>query len=213
VMMHLSNQLSLKLKPEIYKVYFRESINKMRRIFIAVKVEAEESLLKLISSLKSRLSNESIKWTNPDNIHITLSFLGDTEENLIKVIKSMLKDKCEGSGKFELIIRGSGVFRNLNDPKIIWIGIEPSEKLMRLNGFIMKGLKELGVSMEERPFKPHLTIGRIKHLNDKESLEALMEKYRDSEIQKTRVNEVILYESILLQSGPVYKPITRFNLE
>jgi 2'-5' RNA ligase len=185
----------------------------MRRIFIAVKVEAEESLLKLISSLKSRLSNENIKWTNPDNIHITLSFLGDTEENLIKVIKSILKEKCEGSGKFELIIRGSGVFRNLNDPRIIWIGIEPSEKLMRLNGFIMKGLKELGIKMEERPFKPHLTIGRIKHLNDKESLEALMEKYQDSEIQRIRVNEVILYESILLQSGPVYKPITRFNLE
>ena len=125
----------------------------------------------------------------------------------------MLKEKCEGSGKFELIIRGSGVFRNLNDPRIIWIGIEPSEKLMRLNGFIMKGLKELGVSTEERPFKPHLTIGRIKHLNDKESLEALMEKYQDSEIQRIRVNEVILYESILLQSGPVYKPIAEINLE
>lgn len=185
----------------------------MRRTFIAVKVEAEESLLKLISSLKSRLSNESIKWTNPDNIHITLSFLGDTEENLIDRIKIMLKEKSEGSGKFELIIRGSGVFRNLNDPRIIWIGIEPSEILMRLNGIILKGLKELGVNTEERPFKPHLTIGRIKHLNDKESLEALMEKYQDSEIQRTRVTEVILFESILLQSGPVYKPITRINLE
>ncbi len=185
----------------------------MRRIFIALKVEAEESLLKMISTLKSRLSNESIKWTNPDNIHITLSFLGDTEENLIKVIKTMLNEKCKGSGKFELIIRGSGVFKNLSDPRIIWIGIEPSEKLMRLNGFIMKGLKELGINTEERPFKPHLTIGRIKHLNDKKSLEAVMEKYQDSEIQNTGVNEVILYESILLQSGPVYKPIAKFSLE
>jgi 2'-5' RNA ligase len=158
------------------------------------------------------LSNESIKWTNPDNIHITLSFLGDTEENLIDRIKIMLKEKCEGSGKFELIIRGSGLFRNLNDPRIIWIGIEPSEKLIRLNNFILKGLKELGVNTEERPFNPHVTIGRIKHLNDKETLVALMEKYQDSEIQRTRVIEVILFESILLQSGPVYKPITRINL-
>jgi 2'-5' RNA ligase len=74
-------------------------------------------------------------------------------------------------------------------------------------------LKELGVNTEERPFKPHLTIGRIKHLNDKKSLEAVMEKYQDSEIQNTGVNEVILYESILLQSGPVYKPIAKFSLE
>ena len=57
----------------------------------------------------------------------------------------MLKEKCEGSGKFELIIKGSGVFRNLDDPRIIWTGIEPSEKLIQLNAIIMNGLKELDI--------------------------------------------------------------------
>lgn len=185
----------------------------MKRIFIALKVEAGETLLMMISSLKSVLSKDIVKWTNPDNIHITLAFLGDTDEKMIKPISSMLKEKCNGSGKFELILKGSGVFRNLSDPRIIWTGIEPSEKLMHLNEIIINGLKDLSIKMEGRPFNPHLTIGRIKHLNDKETLKAVIEQYQNSEIQLIPVNEVILYESILLQSGPVYKPIAKYNLE
>jgi RNA 2',3'-cyclic 3'-phosphodiesterase len=184
----------------------------MKRIFIAVKVEAGEILLKMISSLKSGLSNENIKWTNPDNIHITLSFIGDTEEEKINIISAMLKVKCEGFGRFELIIRGSGVFKNLSDPRIIWTGIDPSERFMQLNAFVMNGLKDAGIKTEERPFKPHLTIGRIKNLKDKTVLKTLIDKYQYTEMQKVPVNEVTLYESILLQSGPEYKPIARFNL-
>jgi 2'-5' RNA ligase len=77
----------------------------------------------------------------------------------------------------------------------------------------MNGLKELDVIMEFRAFNPHLTIGRIKHLNDKETLKSLIEQFQNSEMQIIPVNEVILYESILLQSGPVYKPLTKINLE
>ncbi|HEX7494940.1 MAG TPA: RNA 2',3'-cyclic phosphodiesterase [Bacteroidales bacterium] len=185
----------------------------MKRIFIALNVEAGDTLQKMISLLKSRLSEENIRWTNPENIHITLSFLGDTEEKWIKDINSMLKNKCEGSGRFDMFIKGFGVFRNVNDPRIIWFGIEPSAKLMSLNGSIMKGLTELGIKIEDRPFKPHLTIGRIKHLNDKVTLKALIDKYQNSEIQKSMINEVILFESILLQSGPLYKPLAKFTLE
>jgi 2'-5' RNA ligase len=184
----------------------------MKRIFIALKVEAEEPLLMMISSLKSGLSKDIIKWTSPDNIHITLAFLGDTEENMIELISSMLKEKCKGTGRFELILKGSGVFRNFSDPRIIWTGIETSEKLVHLNEIIMNGLKGLNIKLEDRPFNPHLTIGRIKHLNDKETLRVLIEQYQNSELQIIPVPEVILYESVLLHSGAVYKPISRFNL-
>jgi RNA 2',3'-cyclic 3'-phosphodiesterase len=185
----------------------------MKRIFIAVKIEGGETLLTMISLLKSQLSGGKIGWTNPENIHITLSFLGDTDENLIRDINSMLKKNCEGSGGFELVIKGTGVFRNINDPRIIWIGIEQSEKLLSLNGVIIKGLMELGIKIEDRPFKPHLTIGRIKRLNDKETLKALIDKYQNSAFQKSVIKEVILYESILHQSGPVYIPLAKFSLE
>jgi 2'-5' RNA ligase len=185
----------------------------MKRIFIAIKVEAGDTLLKMISALKSGLRNDIIKWTSPDNIHITLAFLGDTEEKMIKPVCSMLNEQCTGSGEFELIIKGSGVFRSKRDPRIIWTGIEPSEKLIKLNQVIMNGLKELKIKMEVRPFNPHLTIGRIKHLNDTEVLKSLTEQFHNSEIQKVRVNDVVLFESILHPSGPVYEPLAKFKLD
>ena len=184
----------------------------MKRIFIAVKIEPGETLLKMISSLKAGLTNESIKWTIPENIHITLAFLGDTDERQIIKISSMLKDKCKGSGEFDLLIKGAGIFKNLSDPRVIWTGIEPSDSLINLFNSIKSGLSEEGVRLENRPFNPHLTLGRIKYLKDKELIKRLIEKYQNREIQKLAVNEVILYESILLHSGPVYKPLSKIGL-
>ena len=184
----------------------------MKRIFIAIKVDAGETLFKVVSSLKSGLINEGIKWTSLNNIHLTLAFLGDTEENMIEMISSKMKERCEGSGKFELIIRGTGVFKNLRDPRVIWIGIEQSEKLTLLNDSIIYGLDESGIKIENRPFKPHLTLGRIKYLNDKLALIKLMDKYHDAKIQRVPVNEVVIYESILRQTGSIYNPITKIRL-
>lgn len=184
----------------------------MKRIFVALKVEAGETLLNMISSLKSGLIKDTIKWTSIDNIHITLVFLGDTEDNVIQEIRLMLNEKCKGSGIFKLNLKGCGIFRSLNDPRIIWTGVEASDNLMALNDAIQNGLRQLGIKMEDRPYNPHLTLGRIKHLSDIITLNSLVEQYRNSEIQVVPVNEVILYESVLQQSGPIYKPLEKFSL-
>ena len=185
----------------------------MKRIFIAFKVEAGVTLLGMFSDLKSGLQNDNIKWTSIDNIHITLAFLGDTQENLINDISIMLAEKCGGNGKFSLTLKGCGLFRNFSDPRIIWTGIEPSDRLIQLNKSIMDGLKVLNIKMEDRPYNPHLTLGRIKHLNDKDLLKSLIDRFQNTELQAVSLSEVILYESILLQSGPIYKPLAKFTLE
>ena len=185
----------------------------MKRIFIAVKVNPEETFLKMISSFKSVLFNENIKWINPENIHITLAFLGDTDEELIKDISSMLEKVCGNSGNFELTIRGTGVFRNINDPRIIWTNIVHSEKLVKLTDKILVGLTEMNIKLEDKPFKLHITIGRIKHLKNKETFKKLTEQYQNTELQRLHVTEVILYESILLPQGPKYIPIGRYKLD
>lgn len=184
----------------------------MKRIFIAIKAEAGETLMKMISSLKSGLVNESVRWTSESNIHITLSFPGNTEEKMITEISSMLKNQCKGSGSFEILLRGAGVFNSITDPHVIWTGIDPSEKLANLNGIIINGLRETGIEIEKRPFSPHLTLGRIKNLNNKAVLKPLLDRFQNIEIQKVPVNEVILYESILLRSGPIYNPLGKFSL-
>jgi RNA 2',3'-cyclic 3'-phosphodiesterase len=184
----------------------------MKRTFVAVNVEPHENLLRLISSFKSVLKDDIIKWTNPGNIHITLTFIGDTEEKKIPGICKTLKDISSGFGEFELSIKGAGVFKSYNDPRIIWTGVEQSEKLNDLNKLINSGLRHEGLRHEERPFKPHITLGRIKQLKQVDRLRNLAEKYAGSEIQKVTVTEVIFFESILLPTGPLYKQIDRFKL-
>jgi 2'-5' RNA ligase len=184
----------------------------MKRIFIAIKVDPGQNLLKIHTSLKSILGGERINWTDTANIHVTLAFLGNTEDELIKVVSILLSQKCRGFGDFRFIISGTGVFKNYRDPKVIWAGIEHNEKLLLLNDQIMNGLKDVGFKLETRQFKPHISLGRIKSITNPDVLKSTLERYKETDIQEVHVKEVILYESILKPTGPVYNKIGRFDL-
>jgi 2'-5' RNA ligase len=184
----------------------------MKRIFIAVKIETEEQLLKMISLFKQALKNDSIKWTETSNIHITLVFLGDTQETRAEEIDIILKKLCNGFGSFGLVLSGAGVFRSLNDPRVIWTGIAHSEQMIMLNKKIVEKLKETGTKVEDRSFNPHLTLGRVKRINDLTKLKVLLDEFKDKEIQRVKVSEIILYESILRPEGPIYKPLGKYSL-
>ncbi len=184
----------------------------MKRVFIAVKAEAGNDLLRMISSLKSLLAADKIKWVDPSNIHLTLAFLGDTEEAGIKTLATILRQKCTGFGDFDFVLAAAGVFRNYRDPRVIWVGIQSPEKLVMLNNRISDGLRENGFETEDREFNPHLTLGRIKSIKDPENLRKILEGYSQSVFQTVKVKEVILFESILMQTGPLYKPLSIFKL-
>ena len=185
----------------------------MKRIFIALKVIPEPSLIEIYSSFKSILRDERITWVDPVNIHLTLAFLGDTEEERIEIAAVMLKQKCNGFGEFDFLLLGTDVFKNLRDPRVIVIGIKEFDRLRVLNELVKTGLKDTGFKIEERPFKPHITIGRIKYLKNHEDLKLALEKYNDKPIQKVTIKEVILYESILKSTGAIYKPLGIFKLK
>jgi len=185
----------------------------MKRVFIAIKTESEGPVYKVITSLKSELRNEIIKWTDLDNLHITLLFLGKTEEEKLDIISSVLKEECYGFGHLEIIIRGIGLFKNLNEPRVIWAGIEPSERLNILNRNIANRFRNLGFYQGENYFKPHLTLGRIKTIVNRQDFKTIVDKYKATELQNLIIEEIILYESILLPEGPVYKPIDKFSLK
>jgi RNA 2',3'-cyclic 3'-phosphodiesterase len=185
----------------------------MKRIFIAIKVDPGKTMLNMIASFKSGLKDEIIKWTETGNIHVSLVFLGETEDKVIPSIIGMLHHKCGNQGSFILKIKGSGVFKSVNDPRIIWTGIEKSGELERLHADIASGLADIGIRIEERSYNPHLTLGRIKKLGDGNKLGPLIKKYTMEEIQVVPVNEVILYESMLRPSGPVYVPLKKFRLQ
>ncbi len=184
----------------------------MKRIFIALKIDPGTRLTGILRSLKSLAAEEKINWVDPVNIHITLAFLGDIEDDRIKIAGLLLKRECSGFGEFTFILNGVGLFRNFRDPRIIWVGIAEPETLVRLFEKIASGLKDTGFKVEDRPFKPHITIGRIKLLKNTEILKSFLDEYSEVEIQEINVKEVILFESILRPAGPIYKPIGRFTL-
>jgi 2'-5' RNA ligase len=184
----------------------------MKRIFIAVKVHPDENFRSEVSMIRSALSGEKIKWTDENNIHITLVFLGDTVEDVIPAIGQMLNERCRDYGSFNLKLKGFGVFKNIRDPHVIWAGLAQSEKLAGLNRTITIGLNNMGIQTEDRHFSPHLTLGRMKIINDRDRLKSLIDFHREDDIQDVPVTEVVLYESILGQTGPQYKPIFTANL-
>lgn len=186
--------------------------SQMKRIFIAHKIIPEAGFERILASVKYELANEKIKWTAPENIHITLLFIGDTAEESVIKIDSVLKKLCKGFGCFDLVIRGLGVFKNIADPRIIWAGLNESSELTKLNNLIAGSLRVTGINFEDRPYNPHITLGRIKHVEERSKLKQLTDRYQQTEIQKLKVSEVILYESILKPEGPVYKPVGIYKL-
>jgi RNA 2',3'-cyclic 3'-phosphodiesterase len=179
----------------------------MKRTFIAVKVEAGSELLKLFSVLKNELKYDSIRWTDPNQIHLTLAFLGDTSEETIKHVSTMLSEISGGISTFSFKISGMGVFRTLGNPRVIWAGIERSDELENLFRVIKSGLDRIGFAKEERSFKPHLTLGRIKQVKEKGDLEKLAKQFDKKVFQEVKVSEIIFYESLLRPTGSVYIPI------
>ena len=185
-----------------------------KRIFIAIKVDPGDILAKAIDSLKFAFTGNAVRWTDKDNIHITLSFLGDTDTKKIPGIISMLEKVCSASCCFELTLRSTGLFRDINDPRILWIGIDSSENLKKLNRLITTGLEEAGFPIDNRSFSPHITIGRVKRnaATNKEIFSSFLDNYHNTIFRTMNVSEIILYESVLLPTGPLYKPIRIISL-
>lgn len=184
----------------------------MRRTFVAVKAEPGEKLRKAIALLRNGLNRDSIKWVDPAIMHLTLAFLGDTEEENIKLMSRNLQEKCSGSGEISFTIKGLGVFPGISNPRVIWAGIENAETLLNLQKIVSGIMTSLNIPAEEREFKPHLTLGRVKFLRNNEKLKEIISEHENVEFQNVKLNKLIYYESVLMPGGPLYKPITEVIL-
>jgi 2'-5' RNA ligase len=184
----------------------------MKRTFIAVKIIPEDNMLSILQHLKECLAGGKIKWIEPDILHITLFFLGDTDDKLIPVITEKLQQLSHEFPPFDLEFREVGLFRNIRDPRIIWIGTRENQTFRMLQSGIENELAGLGFKIEKREFKPHLTVGRIKWIGDISALEEVLKLYKNHEVQQSGIDKIIFYESILKPFGPEYIPIAKIPL-
>ncbi len=197
----------------------------MQRTFIAFKIIPEREMADCIQHVQDVLRGEKIKWVDHEKMHITLCFLGDTSPTQVKSTIKILEEEIPLFPAQEVLFAGLGLFRSIRDPRVIWIGMDPGPVLPELKTRIDRKLVQLGFTPEERKFRPHLTLGRIKstgnHSPEKNSpeknfpeknsgmLEGLLGEYRNMRFQKNLIREVIYYESILRKEGAEYLPLKR----
>jgi len=185
----------------------------MRRTFIAIDIPVAVKLKDLLELLRVDMIEEKIRWVDPEILHITLSFIGDTSEQQVNYISEQLEKIGSGYSSMELHFKEFGVFPNLRKPRVFWIGMERNELLENLQGEIEVKLRDYGINRENKPFSPHLTIARIKWIENIDKLKYWLQKYKGETIQKTKIGEVIYYESKLTANGPVYNSIKKVSLK
>ena len=185
----------------------------MKRTFIALQVKPGNRLLDAVSNLREGLATDHIKWVDMNKVHITLAFLGDIDDEKILIVSGLIDSISAETMEFSFKISGLGVFRNLRDPRVIWAGIDDTDNLGMFYNRLTPELKQIGFAIEDRPFRPHLTVGRVKSIRNISLLEKIIERYRDNLFQTVPVKEIILYESILDSSGPTYIPLHKGTLQ
>ena len=187
----------------------------MIRTFIAVDLpeEVRQELATLQADFKKEVAD--IKWVEPDNLHLTLKFLGDVEEGQIEALKQSLTETVRGSSPFSIHLEGIGAFPRTTSPRVIWVGVsEGKEQLIKLAGAIDEACIPftLSPSKGERPFSPHLTIGRVR---SRDGLDRLIKKLQVVEFRASTpapIDRLILYQSTLSPKGPTYTPLVEFPL-
>ena len=184
-----------------------------KRLFIAAKLPLSDQTRKKIDFIRDRLNYEKIKWVEPQNVHLTLKFLGDTDEELIPQIEEKLQQIAGQIPVNQVEVKGLGVFPNPFKPRVLWLGLQYEPALKELYDLIENEMELLGYEREHRDFKPHITLGRIKFLKNRKNLQFLLDKFKNTEFQSVKVNKIILFESELFPTGPVYTELAELQLQ
>lgn len=183
------------------------------RIFFAIDLSdlAKEKVGKYINMLKRKSKSNAIRWTKAENLHITLQFLAEVQSEHLSTLIEHVRAKVQGKiEKTTLEFGELHLFPNPYRPRVIVLEILPQDKLRMLSGFIGEGIKILHYELESRPFRAHLTLGRIKHAHGVH-LEFLSE-FKTPQLEKMEVSEVILFRSDPKPEGSQYTVIEKIAL-
>lgn len=185
-----------------------------KRLFLAVNVsEQTRSLIRAVQS-ELHFYKSRIRFVSPQNVHVTLKFLGDVPADRIPQIIRQVESSLSSFQNFDYICEGTGVFPNIKKPRVLWLGItEGSEILSELSLILNDALQEMPVNQEDREFHSHITLGRVRYFNyQKDAVD--LRRFLEMKFEKTvnSVGEIVLYESFLRPKGAVYNAVHKFKL-
>ena len=183
------------------------------RAFIAISIPAP--VQNVVENIQGRFKEirAPIRWVRPSNLHMTLKFLGNVNEEQIEGVKKCLTEAGQGVNSFTLKTSEIGGFPNLNYPKVLWLGFSDTDgQLHKLAENIEFQLQKIGFEPERRKFTPHLTIGRLKSPKGKKNLIRLLHEKKNVSCNDICVTCFKLIKSDLKPSGPEYSVLHTFNL-
>ncbi|MDD4909864.1 MAG: RNA 2',3'-cyclic phosphodiesterase [Candidatus Omnitrophica bacterium] len=186
------------------------------RAFIAIELpqEIKDALEELQHMLKK--TGADVKWVEPDNIHLTLKFLGDTDVAALDKINESLSKIAAGFSAFEATLSGLGTFPPGGSPRVVWAGLKDKENACgRIAQAIEEEMQRLGFPKEKREFKSHLTLGRVRSSLNLLKLADEIKSRKDhfsGAGRSFRVSSLSLIKSTLTPKGSIYETLFRANL-
>ena len=188
----------------------------MSRIRTFIAVDLGHEVRRAVRPLLERLSRATsdVKWLDADKLHLTLKFLGDVQDTEIYRVCRLVEDAAANVAPMRVAGRGVGAFPNPQRPRTIWLGIDdPDGRLTDLQAKVERQLQAMQFPREERPFRPHVTIGRVGHVRRRlDALAPILSELPDVEWGVLDVDQCVVYASELTPRGPIYTVLGRAPL-
>jgi 2'-5' RNA ligase len=183
------------------------------RLFLAVEFEPElrRALREATAPLRAVVPGAG--WVAEDRLHLTLKFLGERPDTLVPPLTAAMAAIAARHWPVPMRLRGIGAFPDLRRPRVVWVGIAPAPKLELLHHDVEEGCAALGVEIDGKPFRPHLTIGRLRGTEDREARRELARVARGIRFRADAVVSAIqLVHSTLTPGGPRYERLAEAPL-
>jgi len=183
-------------------------------LFVALEIPADvrgqfAALINELRALESKSSAEKPRWVRPENLHVTLKFIGHIEPARLDPIRATLAN-VRSEAPVDLRFRGLGFFPNARRPRVLWAGTAASQNLASIAGDVDASLARLGMPAEDRAFTPHLTLARCEPSGISTALSAAVERDAARDFGGLRTNQFHLIESKLKPSGAEYTTLQSF---
>jgi 2'-5' RNA ligase len=183
------------------------------RTFIAIDLDEvlKMSLAAFVAELRALASN--IRWVGTSGMHLTLKFLGEIDEADVPGISSVLEEIGRRQRPFTLMLQGTGAFPpGRRNPRVFWVGAGPVSALVSLQEEIEMEMGKRGFERENRPYHPHLTLGRVKFPAPLDSLILELQKHKDRFFGEMNVQSFVFFRSLLKPSGAEYAILKEIDL-
>ena len=187
----------------------------MKRLFLAIPIKTNDNgFIPLLEGLRRQLAHEKrINWVKPEHIHLTLKFIGNTPNEDIPKIIDGVGEMLQNHKSFTMDFNRTGIFGSRYAPRVLWLGMQNTpQELYDLEEDTLSTFDKLGYLRDRQNFVPHITLGRIKELCEKQYFQKIVAATEQKSYIRQEVNEIILFQSILRPEGAFYKEIKKFEL-